>query len=64
MSDPMTRRSFSVLSAAFVLGPASDAATDDKPKAEPAKMSSAPIEAPFERDYAPPGFKPSWKKRN
>ena len=22
----------------------------------------SPIEAPFERDYPPPGFKPSWKK--
>jgi hypothetical protein len=30
---------------------------DDKPKDAP-----GPSEAAFERDYAPPGFKPSWKK--
>jgi hypothetical protein len=32
-------------------------AADDKPK-----PPSGPSEAPFERDYPPPGFKPSWKK--
>lgn len=36
---------------------------DDKPAPEKkADTPAGPIEAQFERDYAPPGFKPSWKK--
>jgi len=36
---------------------------DDKPAPEKkADALAGPAEAPFERDYAPPGFKPSWKK--
>ena len=36
---------------------------DDKPAPEKkADAPAGPVEAPFERDYAPPGFKPSWKK--
>jgi hypothetical protein len=36
---------------------------DDKPAPEKkADAPAGPAEAPFERDYAPPGFKPSWKK--
>lgn len=36
---------------------------DDKPAPEKKPDAPAgPAEAPFERDYAPPGFKPSWKK--
>lgn len=36
---------------------------DDKPAPEKkADAPSGPVEAPFERDYTPPGFKPSWKK--
>jgi hypothetical protein len=59
MSDPISRRTFTTLSAGFVLGSASDlgAADDPKPKAPP-----GPVEAAFERDYPAPGFKPSWKK--
>jgi hypothetical protein len=59
MSDPISRRSFTTLTAGFVLGSASDlgAADDPKPKAPP-----GPTEAPFERDYKAPGFQPSWKK--
>ena len=57
MSNPMSRRSFTALSAAGVLtGASSDlGAADDKP--------AGPTEAPFERDYPVPGFKPSWKKQ-
>lgn len=36
---------------------------DDKPVSEKKTETPAgPVEAPFERDYTPPGFKPSWKK--
>ena len=36
---------------------------DDKPAPEKkADAPAGPVEAPFERDYAPTGFKPSWKK--
>ena len=38
-------------------GAAADAPADDKPQPPP-----GPTEAPFERDYAAPGFKPSWKR--
>jgi hypothetical protein len=58
MTDPISRRSFTALSAGFVLGSAADLpAADDKPKGTP-----GPTEAPFERDYPLPGFKPSWKR--
>jgi hypothetical protein len=33
---------------------------DDKTKANP--PAAGPTEAPFERDYPAPGFKPGWKK--
>ena len=29
---------------------------------EPAPPHPKPAEAPFDRDYPPPGFQPSWKK--
>src|SRR5690349_12877283 len=58
MSDPIDRRTFTTLTAGFVLGSASDLRAADDPKPQPAP---GPTEAPFERDYPPPGFKPSWK---
>jgi hypothetical protein len=58
MSDSISRRTFTTLSAGFVLTTAADlTAADPKPPSPP-----GPIEAPFTRDYTPPGFKPSWKK--
>jgi hypothetical protein len=64
MSVAITRRLFATLSAGFVLGAAADVtAADEKPKADPPSPPSGPTEAPFERDYTPPGFKPSWKKQ-
>src|SRR5262245_36358427 len=58
MSDLPSRRLFATLAAGLVLGSAADlAAADDEPKAP-----AGPTEGPFERDYPPPGFKPSWKK--
>jgi hypothetical protein len=63
MSASISRRLFTTLSAGFVLGAAADlTAADEKPKADPASPPNGPTEAPFERDYTPPGFKPSWKK--
>src|SRR5262249_4803285 len=63
MSDPISRRSFATLTAGLALGAAADPATaDDKPKADPPKAPAGPIEAPLERDYAPPSFKPPWKR--
>src|SRR5262245_24565508 len=63
MSDPITRRSFTGLAAGLTLGPAAAAAVGaDPPAVDSAKAAAGPVEAPFERDYSPPGFKPSWKK--
>jgi hypothetical protein len=63
MSDSLSRRSFAALSAGFVLGSGvGPAAADDKPKIDPPKAPAGPTEAPFERDYLAPAFKPSWKK--
>ena len=60
MSDPISRRSFTTLSTGLVLGSAAEpASADEKPDAATVPR---PVEAPFERDYPPPGFKPSWKK--
>src|SRR3989442_6270840 len=56
MSKRMTRRSFATMTTGVVLASASDlAAADEKPP-------SGPTEAPFERDYPAPAFKPSWKR--
>ena len=58
MADSITRRTFTTLSAGFVLGSASELTA-----AEPAPPPHAVrTEAPFERDYPQPGFNPSWKK--
>jgi hypothetical protein len=60
MSASISRRLFASLSAGFLLSAADAMAADEKPKADP--PPAGPTEAPFERDYPPPGFKPSWKK--
>jgi hypothetical protein len=53
MSDPLTRRSFSAALAAGLAAGATGVAMSADP---------TPTEAPFERDYPAPKFKPSWKK--
>lgn len=59
MPDPISRRLFTTLGTGLVLGSAAHATSaDDKPATAPA---AHPIEAPFERDYPAPEFKPSWK---
>ena len=55
MSDKISRRSFTALGASVTLGALSGSALGKD-------QGSGPTEAPFERDYAPPEFKPSWKK--
>ncbi len=63
MSDPISRRAFSSATAGLALGSATHlASADDAPKGQPPVTPSHPTEAPFERTYSPPGFKPSWKK--
>ena len=55
MSNQISRRTFAAMSAAAALSAADSASGDDKPP-------NGPVEAAFQRDYAPPGFQPSWKK--
>jgi hypothetical protein len=51
------------LSAGLALTASADlAAADEKSKVDAPKAATGPVEAAFERDYQPPGFKPSWKK--
>jgi hypothetical protein len=57
MSDPLSRRAFTVAAAGLAVGVA---AAEDKPMKDPPKPAG-PIESAFERDYSAPGFKPSWK---
>jgi hypothetical protein len=58
MSDPISRRSFTALASGLALASATDlTAADAQPPA-----NAGPREAPFERDYSPPAFKPSWSK--
>ena len=57
MPDPIDRRTFTTLTAGFVLGAASDLGAAETAPPPHAKA----VEAPFERDYPAPGFNPSWK---
>ncbi len=64
MTDSMSRRTFASLGAGLALGSAANlASAADQPHGNPHKTVAGPTEAPFQRDYAPPGFKPSWKKQ-
>ncbi len=55
----VTRRVFGIVAGTTLVGATSQCAlTQD----EPAVPKSGPTEAPFERDYDAPSFKPSWKK--
>lgn len=55
MNNPHTRRQFTA-AAAVTLGSVMSA------DAQPPKPAAGPTEAPFERDYPAPGFKPKWAK--
>jgi hypothetical protein len=62
MSAAISRRRFAALTTGCVFGTAINrTAADEKPKAAPPVDVAGPTQAAFERDYAPPGFKPSWK---
>jgi len=65
MSDAIPRRAFTTLSAGLLLGASSDQglAQDPPPKPPTPTPAAGPEEAPFERDYPAPKFKPSWKKK-
>jgi hypothetical protein len=65
MLEPISRRSFATLTAGGLLASAAQAVgpADDSKKTEPTKLAVGPVEAAFARDYAAPGFKPSWKKQ-
>ena len=56
MSDPITRRQFTAAAAVTLGGAMSADAQQPKPPA------AQPTEAPFERDYPAPGFKPKWAR--
>ncbi len=57
MNEPMNRRQFTALLAAGAVAgvPGVTMSAEDV-------KAAMPTEAPFERDYPPPGFKPGWKK--
>lgn len=62
MSKPISRRSFTALTAGAALSSLTNLASADDPPKPAAPVAATPIEAPFERDYPAPDFKPSWKK--
>lgn len=64
MSENLSRRSFFQLSAGAALTtiPALSLAQQGATQTEPPKQTG-PVEAPFERDYKAPDFKPAWKKQ-
>jgi hypothetical protein len=63
MPELISRRFFSTATTGLVLGSTAHlTAAEDKTKTDVSAAGSKPIEASFDRDYPPPGFKPSWKK--
>ena len=62
MADNISRRSFTTLLASVVLGAAAEPVLGAENKTKGPESSVGPTQAPFERDYPPPTFKPSWKK--
>lgn len=64
MPDSISRRTFTTLAASVALGAFADRALAKGTPIQSAPQAQAgPTEAPFERDYQPPAFKPSWKKQ-
>jgi hypothetical protein len=60
MSDPISRRAFTTtFAASVVLG--ADAIAADPVEVAPMPSPKA-VEAPLDRDYPPPTFKPQWRK--
>ena len=59
MYKRVTRRVFGMVTGAALVGSTSQVGLTQDDSTVP---KSGPIEAPFERDYEVPSFKPSWKK--
>ena len=59
MRKRVTRRVFGIVAGATLVGTTSQVALTQDESAIP---KTGPIEAPFDRDYEAPSFKPSWKK--
>ncbi len=62
----ISRRSFAAAASGWLLTAMNSTRhqeTSPAAKQEPTATGAAPTEAPFERDYAAPEFKPSWKNR-
>lgn len=59
MSEPINRRAFAAFTASVVLG---SEALSAEPRETAPMPHGVPREAPFTRDYPPPGFQPSWRK--
>lgn len=62
MSELLNRRSFAGLAAGALVGSVSSLPAEEKPPADQPTSNPGPTEAPFERDYDPPTFKPSWRR--
>jgi hypothetical protein len=62
MSESISRRSLVATAGLLFASAAELSGADDKPKTDAPPAPAGPTEAAFERDYPPPGFKPSWKK--
>jgi hypothetical protein len=63
MIPSLSRRTFGFAFSAAAIGSTSLLiGQDDKPAAPPTPPAG-PVEAPFERDYTAPSFKPQWKKQ-
>ncbi len=60
MRKSVTRRDFGFVASALVVGTVNSGAFAQDDRAVP---KTGPVEAPFERDYPAPSFKPSWKKQ-
>jgi hypothetical protein len=64
MTKPISRRTFATAATGMLAGSAIATHAQEKPKVDtPPKPPVSPSEAPFERDYSAPDFKPSWKKQ-
>ncbi len=63
MPNPISRRSFTTLASGLVVSSFINPAGANAPQQTAAAPGApSPVEAPFERDYSAPDFKPSWKK--
>lgn len=63
MSQSMTRRSFGAAAAGLSLTAIANSEQPPKVDSPASSSSPSPTAMPYERDYAPPEFKPSWKKQ-